>query len=325
MRPAYPTRGSVVPKVLVGVALLSFGVVGTVGTLWATGKIELPFLNRKKPPSGGPPGTSAVPVTARAIPAYTRLTRDHFWDTNKGAFAVMYLYPQEIRPGTQTNLNEMLGRVLAFDKAAGYVVNEKELLPKGTRAGLAGGVPPGKRALVLEAAKIAGIYGLRTGDHLDLVASAALDTKGGAGAGRLPGGALVASAGALEPRTAKRATVQVLAQDAVLVSAVTTRDVPVTTSSLTQGMRVTTKPVQEVVIAVDPEEVPGITEALAIDAAITAVARSGRPEAPRQEKGILLPAKPGVTVVETIRGTKRTTLVFPADGGRAAADDKVTR
>jgi hypothetical protein len=303
------TRGNLASRVLLTLALLVAGTLGTVGTLWATGKIELPFLSRK-PPQGPPPGTVPVPLTARALPAYTRLTRDHFWDTKRGTFSVVYLRPEEIGPTVITTIGPLLGRVLAYDKAAGYAITEGELLPRGTRAGLVGGIPPGKVALVLEAERVRGIHGLHTGDHLNLLASVPLDSKASTRSGGLVGGSLVVSGVDPEPPPVKRAKVQVLAQDAVLVSAVTIRNAPVTSSSLTQGMRVTTKPVQEVVIAVAPEESTRITEALATDATITAVARSGRPEGAKEASWTPPPEEPRLTVVEAIRGSKRTTVIF---------------
>src|SRR5437762_4819081 len=60
----------------------------------------------------------------------------------------------------------------------------------------------------------------------------------------------------------------------------TTRQIPVANNSMTQGLIVRTKPVQEVVIAVSPIEVAHLTEALAIGADISCVPRSGRPDDP---------------------------------------------
>src|SRR4029077_13433004 len=49
-------------------------------------------------------------------------------------------------------------------------------------------------------------------------------------------------------------------------------------NSLTDGAVTRTRPVQEAVIAINPEDVARLTEAIAVEAKITAVPRSGRPD-----------------------------------------------
>src|SRR5437773_2584875 len=119
MRTGYGKSSSALGPALIAGAVLVTGLVVTVGALAASGRIELPFWKRKSPaapPAGPPEGTLAVPVTIRAVPAYTRLTRDHFWDAKAGKFAVVHLYPREVLPGMLTGLDQILGRVLAMDK-----------------------------------------------------------------------------------------------------------------------------------------------------------------------------------------------------------------
>jgi Flp pilus assembly protein CpaB len=321
MRHSYGNRGSLLGPILLGGTLLLTGLLVTVGVLAATGRIELPFLARKRPalpPAGQPEGTIAVLVTTQKIPAYTRLTRDHFWDPKTGQFSVVYLYPSEVLEGMLTNLDQVRGRVLAVDKNPGYAVNESELLPKGTRAGLAGGIPAGKRAMVLEASRLHGIHGLKLGDHVDLIASVLVDAKPPAGRDarslllslKQPSSELGATG------AKKQARIVVLAEDAVIVLPPTIRHLPSQTPPKAKEPDPKGKPVEEVVIAVDPEEVARVSEALGVDAAITAVAHSGRPDAP---KGSIKPAPAeeppaGPTVIEVIRGGKRTTLIFAPDG-----------
>ena len=62
-----------------------------------------------------------------------------------------------------------------------------------------------------------------------------------------------------------------------MVTPARTRNVPVSSSSLTQGTTTRTVPVQEIVIAVEPEEVALLNEAMDLKYEITCVARSGRP------------------------------------------------
>src|SRR6266480_1621231 len=76
----------------------------------------------------------------------------------------------------------------------------------------------------------------------------------------------------------KQATVRVMVQNGIIVEPMATRGVPMFQSSLTDGAVARTRPVQEVVIAINPEDVARLTEAIAVDAKITAVPRSGRPD-----------------------------------------------
>jgi hypothetical protein len=59
-----------------------------------------------------------------------------------------------------------------------------------------------------------------------------------------------------------------------------TRQIPVFSRTLTQGGITRMRPIQEIVIAVDPDEVARLTEAMAVGAQISTVPRSGRPDDP---------------------------------------------
>jgi hypothetical protein len=314
MRDTYGNRGSRRgPIVMVVVALVTLVVV-TVGTLWVSGRFA---TQRPAPhPAGPPEGTIAVPITSQVIPAYTRLTRDHFWNKKTGTFAIVYLYPREITRGMLTSWDDIRGRVLAVDKAPGYAINENDLLPKGTRPGLAGGTPHGKVAMVLEASRIHGIHGLLLGDHFDLLASVSLETKPASGRD------VHAMLQALQPtdplnKGKKKTQMVVLAEDAVLVVPVSVRYLPSQNAAKGKGAEPKGKPVEEVVIAVDPSEVMAITEGLAIDAGITAIARSGRPDSPRSSiKSTALSTPEGPKAIEVIHGNTRATVIFAPDGTR---------
>jgi len=110
--------------------------------------------------------------------------------------------------------------VISFPQSslAGYAFQDAEFLPKGTRDGVVGGIPPGKRAMTLDASKIGGIHALQAGDHLDLLASAPIDEKKfrGENAGLLQARNLASSA-------VGQADVRVIVHDGVIVSPVTTR------------------------------------------------------------------------------------------------------
>jgi hypothetical protein len=82
----------------------------------------------------------------------------------------------------------------------------------------------------------------------------------------------------------KQATVRVLVQNGQLVEPLTNRAVPITANSFTQGRVTRTKPIQEYVIAVDPQEVVLLTQAIAVKAQINAVPRSGHPDDPEDSR-----------------------------------------
>jgi Flp pilus assembly protein CpaB len=175
----------------------------------------------------------------------------------------------------------IIGRVMDHDKPAGYVFTEDDFLPKGTRAGLTAGIPAGKRAMRVPADKIPGLVGLVAGDRFDLVSTIPVDASN---ATSLAGGGLYGKQLELQARLSnwqKQATVRVVVQNGDVVQAMTTRQVPIANSTLTQGTIIRYKPVQEVVIAVGPSEVAKLSEALAVGADIECVPRSGRPDDPK--------------------------------------------
>lgn len=292
------------------IAALVLAAGATFGVLAGAGVVDtskLAFWRKAEAPQPAPPADAiAVPICARPVPAYTKILRDHLFNTKTGKFAYVYLRREDIKPGTLTSMSEILGRVLVHDKSAGYAFTERDFAPQGTREGLTAGIPPGKRAYRLEASRIAGVHGLLAGDHLDVIASVPLDLKNAAA---LP------PAVRLGPRPAKQAEVRLIVRDGVVVTPVTTRAVPLTTSTLTQGARNTTRPVQEIVIAVDPDEVRRLSEAESLEYGLTAVAHSGVPGDESEPPATTADESPdgaaAPRVIETIVGGKRQTVYFP--------------
>jgi hypothetical protein len=187
------------------------------------------------------------------------------------------------------------------------------------------GIPAGKRAMRVEAEQVDGLFGLRAGDRFDLIATLPIETKQSERAMQQFGG-VYASQLALQAQLLnwqKQATVRVLVQNGVIVQPMATRQVPVFAKTLTQGGVTRSRPVQEIVLAVEPSEVAALTEAIAVGAAIVSVPRSGRPDDdPRSITPESRPWSPfgatgvagagggsttsgSVTTVETIRGAQR--------------------
>jgi Flp pilus assembly protein CpaB len=269
--------------------LLVLAVAGTVLVLGYLGKVDLSFLPFQLPgmpataASLAPPkGTIAVPISAREIKAYTKISREHVIDETTMQLRFVNLKPEQIKPSMCTDMKEILGRVLDHDKPAGYVFLKEDFLPEGSRAGLSGGIPAGKRGMWVQADKVKGVVDLNEGDRFDLVATVPIDAKNqDLGKSKMAGpyGSQLALQASLT-NWKKQATVSVIVQSGVIVSPMRTRKVPFTVNSLTQGAIVREKPVQEIFIAIDPQEVARLTEAMAVEAEIACVPRSGRPGDP---------------------------------------------
>lgn len=319
---------------------LPFGLLAMVlaaGALLAGGGFVLFNAVRStgqgiEPPLVRPEGHIGVPISGRTIPAYHKLTRDDLWDAQHGRLAVTFI-PEAQIGDVIYDLSKLLGRVLDHEKPAGYAFTERDFLPKGTRPGVVAGIPAGKRALRLDAAKIGGLVGLNPGDRFDVVATQPVDPQSGARPGALDlggaYGALLSQQLALQNQTLRRhqAIVRVVVQSGVVVSPLETRNVPVSSSTLTSGLRTTTRPVQEMVIAVDPTEVAPLTESLAVEAQLTCLPRSGLPDDPKESltpgstpdlqlpgagAGVRAGSLPPLAVVDRIQGDKRDLQAVPA-------------
>lgn len=325
MRPARSRSqgSSLKTAVLLAGVVIPITAVGAVGTLWALGRIDLPFLSRGEQI---PPGAIAVPVSmalpnGKPIAAYTKITRDNVWDPRRNRLSSIYLTPDKITKEMITDLNQILGRVLKHDKAPGYVFTEDDFLPKHTRPGRTAGVPPGRKLMTLDVSKVDGFFGLQLGDHVDLIATFPIEMpKGGGGGGRL---STLLQTEAQMASMEKRARVRPLAQDAVIVTAEHIREKPTISKSLSQGTKVKMIPVQEVDLAVKPEEVGPINEALTTEVKITAIARSGQPG---EDPDIETPGSDptgGYPIMDAIVGTKQSMWVFtPLPSQRPAAGSK---
>lgn len=282
-RPPRSSRG-----LLLGLFLL-VAVAGILLTLHATDAIQLPFLETKEEAAaeerrrGPAPGFVRVPMAGRTIAAYEAIRRDDVWSPKAGRIATVDLSADVVeKRGIIADVGKILGRVLAREKASGYVFTEKDFLPAGTRPGLVGGIPPGKRALRFKAEQAQGLVGLRPGDRFDLLASMAVEVEP-ADLGSLSDAGARGAELAMRARLAaqrQQGEIRVLVQNGVVVSPVSTRQVPVSSATFTRGMTTRTKPVQEVVIAVAPEELGPLYEALATGATVVATPRSGHPDDP---------------------------------------------
>jgi Flp pilus assembly protein CpaB len=275
---------------------------GAVGALWAFGKVDP--LSWFSSHDQLPPGYVPVLASGVKIPAYTKITRDHLLDPKTGRWAFVPVREVDIPKEAILSPNDVIGRVLNHDKSSSYVFTERDFFPKGTRAGLSGAIPPGKVSLTLERTKIQGIAGLQQQDRIDLTATIPVETpKGG---GNLAKGFLQETQiAAME----KLARVRVLATNAVLIE-FTQHDKSITSRSISNGTQVKKVPVEEVVLAVDPQEVAPIQEALSTEVTISCVVRSGQPGDSGVETAGSDPLA-NITMIDAISGDKREAVVLP--------------
>jgi Flp pilus assembly protein CpaB len=181
------------------------------------------------------------------------------------------------------------------------------LWPTGTVAG----IPAGKRAFALDVDKVQGIVFLNPGDHFDLMAAWSVDVQkaltppsGRAGTATSPSPELHAQVHS-QP---KRAGVKRLVHDGIVVSG----PKQVSRSPRRTGGR--PAPEREMMIAVNPDEVAPLLEALATDAEVSCVARSGRTDDPGTS---VIPESnpvPPVRAIEQLLGNRRSTTAFPVQG-----------
>lgn len=177
--------------------------------------------------------------------------------------------------GAIMNVNAIIGRVVKKDKRIGMGFQENTFFPHGTPEGIAGATPPGMRAITLDATKLTGVHALNAGDTIDLMASVPVGELGSFHShynSRLPGAALVASTSSNDSEAATEP--MLLAQGAVVIKPVYVRNEASTTSSLTQGKRVQNEPKYEVAIAVAPDDVIPLQNALNKSLTITCIAHS---------------------------------------------------
>jgi len=257
---------------------LVVGGAGTVAALGALNVVDLDKLAFWREKNTIPEGWVGIPICARPIPAYTEVTRDYLLNPKgeKVEFLMDYKPPEKARElqlkGVITDVAEILGRVTARDKGAAFYFVEDDFLPKGTRPGIVGGTPIGKRAVTVDASKLLGsVHELKAGDHLDIIASIPIDMPGaGRGLGGRLGSVVASPEASLLP---KRSLIRSLVQDGIVVSPVRIRNVPI---GMTPEGTPRMVPRQEIVLAVEPEEVAPLAEALDMKYEVMCVARSGR-------------------------------------------------
>ena len=310
--------------------------VGLAAFTVVNGELRLPFgggvlfAYQGDPTSAaGPPalpkGTVAVFACPRRLPAFTKITREHLL-TNDGLHTVPVVEPA-IGPNglfraDVEGLKRLLGRVLRRDKPVNFAFTEKDLLPRGTRAGPSAGIPPGKRGIWVDTAEVQGLAGARAQDLVDLVAARATTAPKPMGInvlGNVQDPVLKARLENFASSSSSDASRSwVVARGAMIVA-------PMRIREIINGNKTTT--VEEVFLAMAPDEVADFSKALAQEVTILAAPRSGQPESTTTEisdpetvdvnaelRRMLTGAadsEPTFGMVEVIRGSQRQTVTVP--------------
>jgi len=302
-------RPSALKRAFVAISGLALGVGVTLVGLVAFGVIDLSAFNRKatRDPYAG---MVAVPLSGTAIPIYAVVTRDHMATPGTLVTRVLHYPPDKVPADFITDHNKIIGRVMAREKQPGYAFTERDFLPVGTRPGIVAGIPPGKRAMTLDANQVRGLKDLRIGDRFDLLASEPVETshlQPSVRAGGVKGGG-------------KDASVKVMVSDGRVVTRAADE------TAATDGGRShplvggggKKDPARDMTIALDPDEIAPLTEALATKASLFCVARSGRPEETHDTEVPELDPLKHVRTVETVRGRAFGAESFGAHPAEAA-------
>ena len=306
---------------LIAVLIVGLLAASAVGTLDYLGVIHITFSHPVQAAAKVPEGAVAVPIAFRRIPAYQEVTRNDLLDPQTGQPRYIYLRPSTGLYAPITNPAQIIGRVMRHEKEPAYVFTEADFFPPGTTPGDAAAVPPGKLAMTIDASKISGVFALRPGNQVDLVASQVIDK--GTTNSSLP--MLFASSATYPPGSVKRATFTVLVQNGIVITPVTQRQSTYMgqDGGLMPSQQVKEKPVQEIMIAVDPQEVPRLSRALAAGEDINCFLISSQPSAARAANSIPNnpdEMQPTVRVVEEVVGKKHSFVSLPAADAPAADD-----
>ncbi|QDU16203.1 hypothetical protein CA11_40320 [Gimesia maris] len=249
-----------------------------------------------------PRGFRAVPVTARPIKIWSKLSVDDFVDPSTGRPRIMYFPEDRVGDDWVTDLNELIDRVVVREIEAGRTIRRSDLAPFRSRSGPTTGIPVGKMGIHVTGDQIRGLDEatlLQPGDQFQLVMTHPYDL---AGLGAevhvgLTNGNAVQQASALAGQSTF-ANFIVLSARATLVEIgepleVTKTRTLNTTESSTQTMLTPGGPVRTETTSIDPQvhektiqtrsylfavdyrELPAITEAIATDALVMALPVSG--------------------------------------------------
>lgn len=301
---------------------LAVAILGCVGGLLVGTAGYLGWLDSEPDPPSEPSreGMIAVPRSLTQLRAFEVVEREDVYDLERGDDSY-YWFPVERvegNPDWKLNVSDIIGRVMARDKRPDFVFTEKDFLPEGSRPGIAAGVPEGKQGFFLTADQVPGLRLLKMGDRFDLLASLPEEAaSAGAEFGLLVGGVKVRG-----NKPIPLNGVRLLVQGGLVVALtkgreITTQGGLALESSNADGRRTTNTSTEQLTIAIDPEEVVPLTQALGSKLSIHAVARTGRTNEefePRDELAGLIPFPAAALPLKAYARIRATDLAEPLTG-----------
>lgn len=272
------------PAVLLLVVLLVLvvGGIGTVGTLIATGVIDLNNLPWSVKVIEKDPNEGKIPVivAGRDIDRYAKVTSEHLTDPATNKYSVTHFDPKVVQSEWLRGYDQILGRVLKRDKTPGKVFTEADFYPVGTAAGPVAGIPAGMVGVTVDPKKIQGLEQLAIGDRFDVLASVASEATPASGRVRPPDQNNRPQRGGVLPVSDAGTMIKVLVTSGVVVQV---------------G--------KDAMVAVDPTESMALTRSLAAGLPLFCTARSGQPGDTVDEE--LVPPEPtkpkNVVRIESIK------------------------
>lgn len=229
-------------------------------------------------------GKLAFPATVRAMNAYEVVTKDDFINPQTNQLNVVWLSEATAQVASR-DMGDIIGRVLRRDKQAGMVLTEADFMEKGTRPGLVAGIPAGKFAMSIPASDIPGLEQLRGGDRFDLLVSLPIRES----ADQLSNSEPAALFGGVKPpslragQLSRQHGVKHLVTNGMLVNLFsgtkrsTNGATGLTVTPSSSRSKSAATPTVFAELAVDPEEIGPLTEAISLDTKLTCVLRSGLP------------------------------------------------
>lgn len=147
-------------------AIVPLGLAGILGLVAALAAWHL--SGSRSGPSAAPHGQGSVVVLNQDVAPGTALSASQL--------STMPAVADQLKQGTFTSADQVVGRVTAAPMVKGQPVFEALLTPRGSGAGLQALVPPGMRAMTLEVNEFNSVAGLLApGCHVDVICTVSGD------------------------------------------------------------------------------------------------------------------------------------------------------
>ena len=311
-------RSSILPSLMMGGTAI--GLLGLAGltVAWAMGA-----FSSETEQEADRTGQLAFPALARPVSAFESISREHLINPQTGQLNVSWL-PESTAEVASRSVGDLLGRVLARDKAAGMVLTERDFLPEGTKPGVSAGIPPGKFAVTIPTTGIPGLEQLRHGDRFDLMVSLGEQSDDEEKRSNTEPAAVF---GGIKPpslrvgQLSQQYGVKRLVTGGQLVALAqgnqhSTKGRSGLTTPPPRG-RSSTMSETYAEIAIDEEEIGPLTEAISLEKSMTCIVRSGRPDAEIEEafsRDGLVPVITTATTVDAYGALTDESLIDSATG-----------